>query len=84
MTREEFLMGGRHIDRIVIQPSSVSAYRVIITTKLLFGVIEMKPIKVDNEDILKAVSSGTPYIEIGNRKFMLFEAEETSETVVMK
>lgn len=28
---------------------------------------------------LKAVNSGAPYIEIGNRKFMLFEVEQISE-----
>ena len=42
----------------------------------------MKPIKVENEDILKAVSSELPYIEIGNRKFLLFEVDQISETDV--
>ena len=45
----------------------------------VFGGIEMKPIKVENEDILKAISSGLPYIEIGNRKFLLFEVDRISE-----
>ncbi|MHB1654631.1 MAG: hypothetical protein ACYCVD_19585 [Desulfitobacteriaceae bacterium] len=44
-----------------------------------FGGIEMKPIKVENEDILKAISSELPYIEIGNRKFLLFEVDRISE-----
>ncbi len=39
----------------------------------------MKPIKVENEDILKAISSELPYIEIGNRKFLLFEVDQISE-----
>lgn len=42
----------------------------------------MKPLKVDDEDILKAVNSGLPYIEIGNRRFLLFEVEQISETGV--
>lgn len=44
-----------------------------------FGGIEMKPIKIENEDILKAISSEFPYIEIGNRKFLLFEVDRISE-----
>jgi len=39
----------------------------------------MKPIKVDNEDILKAIGSELPYIQIGNRKFLLFEVDQISE-----
>ena len=39
----------------------------------------MKSIKVDNEDILKAISSELPYIEIGDRKFLLFEVDRISE-----
>jgi len=42
----------------------------------------MKPLKVDNDDILKAVNSGFPYIEIGNRRFLLFEVEKTSDAGV--
>jgi hypothetical protein len=40
----------------------------------------MKPIKVHGEDILKAVTSGDSYIEIGTRKFMLFEVEQVPES----
>lgn len=39
----------------------------------------MKPIKIESEDILKAISSELPYIEIGNRRFLLFEVDQIPE-----
>ena len=42
----------------------------------------MKAIKIQNTDVLKAVNSGSPYIEIGNRKFLLFEVEQYPDTNV--
>ncbi|HBW38070.1 hypothetical protein [Desulfosporosinus sp. BICA1-9] len=42
----------------------------------------MKAIKIQNKDVLEAVNSGLPYIEIGNRKFLLFEVEQYPDTNV--
>lgn len=39
----------------------------------------MKPIKVEDEEIKKAVNSGESYFQIGNRKFLLFEVEQIRE-----
>ena len=39
----------------------------------------MKPIKVEDEEIKKAVNSGESYLQIGNRKFLLFEVEQIKE-----
>jgi hypothetical protein len=36
----------------------------------------MKPIKIENRDIINAITSGDSYIEIDSRKFMLFEVEQ--------
>ncbi|MGC7871941.1 hypothetical protein ACPUYX_10475 [Desulfosporosinus sp. SYSU MS00001] len=40
----------------------------------------MRVIKIENQDILEAVNSGSSYIEIGNRKFFLFEVEQYPDT----
>lgn len=37
----------------------------------------MKPIKVDHKDIKDAVKKGNSYIQVGERKFLLMEVEET-------
>jgi hypothetical protein len=42
----------------------------------------MKAIKIQNKDVLEAVNSGSPYIEIANRKFLLFEVEQYPDTNV--
>lgn len=42
----------------------------------------MKAIKIQNKDVLEAVSSGSLYIEIGNRKFLLFEVEQYNDANV--
>jgi hypothetical protein len=39
----------------------------------------MKPIKIENRDIINAITSGDSYIEIDSRKFMLFEVEQVSD-----
>ncbi|MEA4902680.1 hypothetical protein [Desulfitobacterium sp.] len=36
----------------------------------------MKAIKIENQDILEAVKSGSSYFEIDNRKFLLIEIEQ--------
>ena len=36
----------------------------------------MKAIKVENEEIKKAICSGDVYIQIENRKFLLLEVDE--------
>lgn len=35
----------------------------------------MKPIKIENEEIKKAIYNGNTYIQVGNRKFLLFEID---------
>jgi len=39
----------------------------------------MKPIKIDNEEIKKVIFSGQDFIQIGNRKFILFEVDQIKE-----
>jgi hypothetical protein len=36
----------------------------------------LKPIKVENEEIKRAICSGDSYIQIGDRKFLLFEVDQ--------
>ncbi len=38
----------------------------------------MEPIKIEQEEVIKAIQSGNPYIQVGNRKFLLFEIEEVN------
>lgn len=40
----------------------------------------MKLLKFNNEELSNAITSGDTYIQIGNRKFMLFEVEEVSQS----
>ncbi len=40
----------------------------------------MKLIKLENEELNKAVSDGDIFVQIGNRKFMLFEVEEIGQS----
>lgn len=40
----------------------------------------MKPIKVENEEIKKAIHLGNNYIQVGNRKFLLCEVEQIMES----
>ena len=42
----------------------------------------MKAIKIQNKDVLEAVNSGSLYIEVGNRKFVLFEVEQYNDATV--
>jgi hypothetical protein len=39
----------------------------------------MKAIKIENRDIINAITSGDSYIEIDSRKFMLFEVEQIQD-----
>jgi chorismate mutase len=39
----------------------------------------MKPIKVESEEIKKAICSGDVYIQVDNRKFLLFEVDQVKE-----
>lgn len=41
----------------------------------------MKLIKVDDKDMKDAVKTGNSYIQIGERKFLLMEVEEASDSV---
>lgn len=36
----------------------------------------MEPIKIENEDIKKAIESSQPYIQVGTRRFLLLEIED--------
>lgn len=38
----------------------------------------MEPIRIEQDDIKKAIQSGHSYIQIGNRKFLLMEVEDVS------
>jgi len=40
----------------------------------------MKLLKLDNEELTNAITSGDIYIQIGSRKFMLFEVDEISQS----
>lgn len=42
----------------------------------------MKLIKIENEEIKKAISSGDDYIQIENRKFLLLEVDQIKESNV--
>ncbi len=42
----------------------------------------MKPVKIDNEEILKAIKSGNGYIQVGGREFLLIEVEKIDDTSV--
>ena len=39
----------------------------------------MKPIKVENEEFGKVIISGENYIQIDDRKFLLFEVDQIKE-----
>jgi hypothetical protein len=38
----------------------------------------MEPIRIEHDDIKKAIQSGHSYIQVGNRKFLLMEVEDVS------
>ncbi|MFB9275726.1 hypothetical protein [Cohnella cellulosilytica] len=40
----------------------------------------MKLLKLNNEELSNAITSGDTYIQIGSRKFMLFEIDEVSQS----
>ncbi|XID93713.1 hypothetical protein ACF3MZ_04050 [Paenibacillaceae bacterium WGS1546] len=40
----------------------------------------MKLLKFNNEELSNAITSGDTYIQIGSRKFMLFEIDEISHS----
>nr|WP_304216799.1 hypothetical protein [Fredinandcohnia onubensis] len=40
----------------------------------------MKPLKIEDPELEKAISSGEYYLEVGKRKFMLFEVEEVTDS----
>lgn len=39
----------------------------------------MKLLKLNNEELFNAITSGDTYIQIGSWKFMLFEVDEVSQ-----
>jgi hypothetical protein len=39
----------------------------------------MKPVKIDNEEMKKVIISGEDYIQIEDRKFLLFEVDHVRE-----
>jgi hypothetical protein len=43
------------------------------------GMNTMKSIKIENEDIKKAICSGDAIIQVENRKFLLFEIDQVKE-----
>lgn len=40
----------------------------------------MKILKFNNEELSNAITSGDTYIQIGSRKFMLFEVDEVNQS----
>jgi hypothetical protein len=38
----------------------------------------MKPLRIDQDDVKKAIQSGHSYIQVGKRKYLLMEVEEVS------
>ncbi|MEW9700333.1 hypothetical protein [Paenibacillus sp. SI8] len=40
----------------------------------------MKLLKLNNEELSDAIISGETYIQIGSRKYMLFEVDEVSQS----
>jgi hypothetical protein len=38
----------------------------------------MEPIRIEQDDIKKAIQSGHSYIQVGKRKFLLLEVEEVN------
>jgi hypothetical protein len=42
----------------------------------------MKPLKIEDPELEKAISSGEYYLEVGKRKFMLFEVEAVTDSNV--
>jgi hypothetical protein len=42
----------------------------------------MKPVKIDHEDIIKVIQSGSPYIQVGDRKFLLMEVNEVKQEYI--
>lgn len=40
----------------------------------------MKLIKLENEELSKAVLDGDMFVQIGNRKYMLFEVDEVGQS----
>lgn len=40
----------------------------------------MKLIKLENEELSKAVLDGDMFVQIGNRKYMLFEVDEVRQS----
>ena len=42
----------------------------------------MKPLKIEDQELKKAISSGDYYLEVGKRKFLLFEVEEVTNSNV--
>jgi hypothetical protein len=41
-------------------------------------VMIMEPIRIEHEDIKKAIQSGHSYIQVGKRKFLLMEVEDVN------
>lgn len=50
----------------------------IISKSLLEAVI-LKPIKLENKELIQTVKEGkAPYVQIGNQKFLLLEVEQAT------
>lgn len=44
-------------------------------------VIILKPIKLENQELIETVKEGkTPYVQIGKHKFLLFEVDQVTES----
>lgn len=43
---------------------------------------KMKPVKINSEEILKAINSGNGYIQVNGRDFLLLEVEKIDDVNV--
>jgi hypothetical protein len=57
----------------------IELHNVIIMVIYVRREVNMKPVKVENEEIRKVIFSGEDYIQIDDRKFLLFEVDQIKE-----
>lgn len=56
-----------------------SIYSGIINEKSEEGVNIVEPIKIEDNEVKKAIQSGHPYIQVDAKKYLLMEVEEVNE-----
>jgi len=43
----------------------------------------VKPVKINNKEIIKAINSGNSYIQVDGREFLLLEVEKIDDANVL-